>query len=766
MSIRERAARLMLVGATTVGATFTILVAGGSGSLEAQPVRIIYIGMAALALIPWFVGAIVRPSWRPSSRLMLPIGAILVAYAISTVTSRNQRISLEMLGYAVLLFLVYLLLVTLMRRTAIRGHFERLGLLFCLLVPILYVLQVSLAWIEWWGLVGRVTVPPLRPSYAGLTLGSPNPVATLVLLLGAFSLATTDLRRRAGRVLGVVLTTLVLVAVFLSGSRGAWLGGAVALMATTAVVAGLRPDIRGRAGEIGRSRWGLATIAVGVPLVAIATALAAITGRLTIDDGGYRAGFARASAEMFQTSPVTGVGPGMWGVLRAQSSLSDDVDLYIPHAHNIYVQTLAEFGVLGAVAGAVLVAFLALLIWRAIRSADRSRQLASTAALFALVLLATQQIADVLVNVPAVLLAAALPIAWLDAAEPRTVEVSASGQVRISAIDARYPLLAAAIGTALIIAGLGRIEVLANTARQAVAEADAGRWDEATALFYEVASADPDVAAYQFQLGVSAANAGDLRLAEEALGRSAAADDYTYAWLDLAAVRWQLGDVIEAHEAIVRAERFGLRRESIAVAAGWLRQQAHDNDAAIADYAAALMLNPALSTDPFWSSPDGPPGGLAAVLAYVEEQASRVTLLHLYLVQGRFEDALAQAGSLAESDPDLYGNIVPAWRGDGTARTKLENVASTRALDPLPATWLRHITGHLGDEASVRKYDAWLAILSSDESVRPELARIEFGSPQRLPSRFLDRYGSIYRRNVVDAQVVAPLPQLAAPDDS
>ena len=63
----------------------------------------------------------------------------LTVFAISTVTSRNPRLSIEMLGYAVLLFEVYLLLVALMRRPALRLHFERLALLFCVVVCVLLV---------------------------------------------------------------------------------------------------------------------------------------------------------------------------------------------------------------------------------------------------------------------------------------------------------------------------------------------------------------------------------------------------------------------------------------------------------------------------------------------------------------------------------------------------------------------------------------------------------------------------------------------------
>ena len=106
-----RLSTLLLVGITTAAATFTILVVGGSGSIEILPVRVAYDVMAAVALIIWLVVAAVRPSWRPASVLLPAIAAILLAFTISAITSTLPRISIEMLGYAILLVLLYLLLV-------------------------------------------------------------------------------------------------------------------------------------------------------------------------------------------------------------------------------------------------------------------------------------------------------------------------------------------------------------------------------------------------------------------------------------------------------------------------------------------------------------------------------------------------------------------------------------------------------------------------------------------------------------------------------
>jgi len=184
------------------------------------------------------------------------MAACLAAFVIATITSRVPRLSVEMLGYAVLLAELYLLLVALMRRPRFRAHFERLAIVLCLLVCVLYLLQVLQAWQLWWGAVGHLTIPLLRPGYLGLSL-SPNPIATLVLLLGAFGLATGRLRGRAGRAVSVALLVLVAATTVITGSRGAWIGAGAALFVCVLAALIMAPTARGRAATFVRTRLGI-----------------------------------------------------------------------------------------------------------------------------------------------------------------------------------------------------------------------------------------------------------------------------------------------------------------------------------------------------------------------------------------------------------------------------------------------------------------------------------------------------------------------------
>ena len=595
VAVPPRVATFLLVAVTTAGATFTIVVAGGAGP-QALPVRIVYDVMAALVLIPWLIVASVRPEWRPSSRLMPALIVVLGAFVVATITSRVPRLSLEMLGYAYLLAGVYLLLVTLMRRPEMRLHFERLALVLCVVMCGLYLVQVLQLWVEWWSLVGGLAIPPMRPAYVGVALGSPNPLATLVLILGAFALATIRLPGRRGQVVALVIVGLVGVTTFITTSRGAWLGLAVGLVVTGAAAILASPDARRRLLSVTRSKSGALAALIVVGALALVGTAAALTGRLTMDDGGYRAGFAQASFRMIESAPITGVGPGTWAVLRAQNMNSGDPDQFVAHAHNVYLQTLAEFGVVGALAAVVLAASLGLLIVAAMESDDRSRRRVAYACLFGVVLFAAQQVADVLVNVPALLLALALPIAWLDAtAAPSVAEPSSSTRGGSRFVQRLLPL-AAAVLTAIVVITLVRVEGAAATAERSVASATTGDWRGALGQISAAVEADPDLPVYRFELGMSAANVGDWEQAEKALSISAHTDDYPYAWLNLAAVRWKLGDVAGARDALARAERQGLQRTPIALAAGWLQQQLGNDEAAMVDYATAIAQHRRSST--------------------------------------------------------------------------------------------------------------------------------------------------------------------------
>ncbi len=763
MTFPRRLANVALVVFVTFGAAFAVLLYPGSGSLELVHIRLVYDGVAITILLLWLGLAAIRPDWRPSSRLAPAVVACLAAFAISTATSRFPRLSVEMLGYAVLIAELYLLLVAMMRHAVLQRQFENLAVVLCGLTCVLFLVQAVGEWQQWWSLIGRLALPPLRPNYIGLRYGSPNPVATVALMLGAFGVASIARRGRAALAPVLVLLLLVGAAVLVSGTRGAWLGAGAGLVVLAAAGIWAFEPLRGRMRALGGSRRGVVVAVVVVALVGGAAEVASLTGRLNTGGADLRTAFAAASLKMFGASPLVGVGPGTWQVLRAAFTVPTDIDYYIPHAHDIYVMTLAEFGATGVMAALVVFACVGVLVARALRSRDQPTQLVGLAAVFVIVVFAAQQTVDVLVDVPGIMVATALPIAWLDAAElnDRGTTAAARPWRRMPSAALRVVPIGAAAVTCLIAVGLILIESVAPTADNSVVAADKRDWHTAALLAAQAASRDPDLNVYWYNLGVSAANIGNLRQADAALTRSATTDDFTYAWLDLAAVRWKLDDTAGARQALDRAERLGWQRTPLAFAAGWLRQQLGDAHLAIADYADALAAAPLLAADPYWSSTAALRAMWPTIVGDASARAGGDAVLQLDLSAGLGDAGTAMAAQLAPADPRLYPLVIPAWNGDPAARAQIQALAESRPLDAAPAEWCQIIAMRRADTAVAQRFASWIAIAGGAVSTVPH---VTFGVAEPVPEVGDDSYASLYRRPVPQELVVSILPQLVWED--
>lgn len=749
---------------------FVVLRFGGSGAFDDGSARVLLDGLAIAAIVTWLVAAIRRHAWLPESKLSLAIVAVLGTFAITTLTSRSPRLSAEMTVYALLLVELYLLLVALMRRPRFRVQFERVAVVLAMLVSALYLLQVGWAWLEWWTIVGRIAIPPLRPGYLGLLI-NPNPLATVALAFGAFGLATVSWRRRASSVVATCLIILIAIAVVLTGSRGAWLGLAAGLTTCALLVLATYQSARGWIVSHARTRSGVIVAGLLVMALGAAAVLAAVSGRLTLDDHGYRASFAAASLRIFQSAPLLGVGPGLWRVLRGEYTLGDEINAYLPHAHNVYLQALAEFGVLAVVAGIVIAVSLARLIWEALRSTDPKHQRVGLAAVFVLGLLAAQQLVDMLMNVPAVFLALALPIAWVDGAslgEPKPGNELEAGPESGSGRILRVVSVGMLVGTVVCGVGLAQMESIAATDAAGVAAANAGDWAEAASQTSAAAREDSAVAAYAFSAGLAAAASGDAAEAARWSAQSAAVDDYPYAWLNLAALRYTLADASGSRDALDRAERLSTRRSPVALAAGWLRWQLGDRLEAEADFAAALAADPTLLSDPYWQAMPAVQSDWPKLVSDARERVSATTLdegsrvTHLFrfdVLSGDYASASVMVSRMPNAAQPMYQAVLDAWRSGAGAEDALIQLAEAHPSKLDLVRWCQLLAARRGDDDAVRRFSDWMWLTDGSGTDTP-VARVSTAVPEPNSTVGLDNYQHVYRRPVAGAQLIALLPQV------
>lgn len=679
---------------------------GGSWWGIYQPdLRIFSVALAGVVLAVWLLLCLRDPAWRPRSALLPAIAACLASLAISTVFSRFPGISFEYLAYAVLLAALYLLLVQILARDFFRGRFVALcGTLFIATAAAYLVLNAS-HWVHWLQVLGRITIPPLRPEFESLTLGNPSTVLTLVALLAVPVIGSLSWTTRRGVVVAAIVLGLIAIVALVSGSRAGWLAlGITGLVAIAgAVLTGeARAGIRAFVGRQTASTTGRAVLIVGVAVAAIAIVAVAPLIIKRAGDGGEanRIAFVRIALELFAQSPIVGTGPGSWVIQRPGLTLPTEPDEYIPHAHNVYAQTVGELGIVGAIAGLLLVVLLLRLLIGAVRDDNPARRRLGWAVLIGLVYFAAHQLLDFYANFPSVLLAVAIPVALLDAT---AVRASPADQPRFQRLD-RGPLWMGAAALALSLVVLGAQELPALDAARAVDRANEGDWAAADAPARAAAAADPRVASYLFTAGLTAAHAGDHRAAAGYFKDVTTTNDLPEAWLNLAAEQAELGDQTGAVASLRAAIRIGRQRPAVAIALGDLALRIGERDLAVEAFTAAVALVPSFLGDPWWTQDPIRRSVRDDVAQAATVATGAYSQWEIALMMGDATGARTFAAAPG-LDPSTI-DFVDAWNGDQAAYERLSAQCTAEPMQVQVLFWCARIEGRRGnvDRANDLRY--------------------------------------------------------------
>jgi O-antigen ligase/Tfp pilus assembly protein PilF len=746
---------------------YLVAIGGGFPGIYDVSLRITSLGLIVVGLVAWTAVAVRRPAWRPRTAIWPAFVAALGVFAISLALSAHPRLGADYLAYAVLLTALYLLLQRLMADSFFRTRVTSIATVLLIIVGGWDLLAVGRDWLTWWTSVGRITTPPLRPAFEGLTFGNPSAVMTIILLLATTSIADVSLGRARDRVFAAGVILLTLVVTVISGSRAGWLAASLAV-GVTGLVWVARTGVRGSVARLAESRRVRIATATGLVAFAVAAvALApAILARVTAGGEELRATFYASALRMFASSPLVGTGPGSWVVLQRAFTNQGEIDYVIPHAHSIYAQTLAEFGLAGVAAGVVVAAALTWLIRGALRDPDPGRVRFGWAALFATIYFAAHQALDFYANMPAALFAFAIPIAWLDATAPRPMFAGAVAGSIERFHGAGHPAVArvlSAIGLAGVVVSVAWLSISEGAAAQfdrGVTAANAGTWDQALPAFAETVRRDPDIPAYRLAFGVAAANGGDYVAAAAALERAATTDDLPVAWLDLAAVREASGDGAGAAAALDRALRLGRQQAQINLGAGIVRLRLGARDAAVDDLALALRQAPSLAGDPWWSTPEVTSVRSPALDRAIAD-ADPATGFDLALSAGQLERARSLASQMEPTQRESALLVIAAWEGDGTARADLVVRARSRPLEIGVVIWCARIAARAGDQAAAAEFRTWLdtvspgsALAGLEVRVSPDPSPLVAGSTALFSGHYL------YRRPTPEQLIVALLPQL------
>ena len=673
---------------------YAVLVGGNLAGTALTTFRVFALALIVSALVVWALLAWRDPWWRPRTAIWPALVVPLAAFTLAILASPFPRLGLDYLPWFVLLIALYLLLQRVAASDMARRQIGALMMALSLGVSGLYVALVFGHWMEWWQLIGRFSVPMLRPAYTQTLIGGPTIMAPVIVLLWVSAITGIGTSTRGRRVLVVVSSLLALVAVILSGTRGAWLGLAAGLFVVgLALVVQQRARLRALVPTRRAYGFGLGLLVLGVGVLVVLGPL--VLERLTSTGDGGRVYYLETALRMFRAAPLLGQGPGNWAARRLSFSEAGEPDIYVPHPHNVYALTLAESGVVGIAAGAVALLAVAWLVLTGLRSGDPWRLRWSLASLFVLVYLAVASLVDSFANLPVVIILAAVPFAFLDAASPSGITDRFAPKGTLAArrrIAQAFTLAVFAIALAAIV-GLVRIESISFEHDRAVNAIEQGDYQTAYEHASVAVGSDPAMVPYQVTYGLASAATDDLASAAKAFERAAATDDLPQSWIDLAHVRERAAaPTAEVGDAIEQGLRVGSQHPSVAIAAAELYARIGRVADAQETLTNLFVQVPSLVADPAW-----PEHALfgdiypAAVRDAVERADDPWELL---LMLGDEAGATRAAGS---GQNPLRETVTAAWFGDLAALETLRGAVLQAPTDQWRSNWAARVFARQGD---------------------------------------------------------------------
>lgn len=326
------------------------------GQVAAGPVELVQAVTAAAALAV-LVPAAARLDWRlPPWPVALPLVVLAVVAGLATSRATDLEVAFNLDVQ-----LALLLLLVLTATTALRTPQQ--------------LRQAALALVAAGGVVALHAVlgaGPTETYYGGsIVTGRAQGIFAQPNELGAFSavvlivavgvgLAATSTR---ARLLCLVCGGLLLAALGLSLSRGAWLGGVAGLVALAVMVPQTRRALAWLAAGVATVCTALAALGAG-PLAEVVGRLASVT-ESTSNPYDQRPLIWSEAARLYAEAPVLGHGPGGFTGVAASDALRVGAFLDVDHAHQLFLNVAVELGTLGLLALLGVMAGVLVLVRRA-----------------------------------------------------------------------------------------------------------------------------------------------------------------------------------------------------------------------------------------------------------------------------------------------------------------------------------------------------------------------------------------------------------------
>jgi tetratricopeptide (TPR) repeat protein len=634
----------------------------------------------------WLLGKVYRRQTLPATPLDGAIGLYLLAAGVSAWFGLVPRFSLELWWFTLTHTLAFYLLVDLSRR----GWTARLTWAFYMASAVVCLVGLAefLAWYvgtplfpafaQGWVDIGgwQQPIPPALYRLA-ITLNGSTPLSAYLALLTppALGLMLSLPHRNPNRpVLAVWLVLAVLVQI-LTFSRA----GVLALASSLSLTALGWYSLNGRRWSALGGFWRrlsrqVRTLVIAGGLILVVVILFWLQGSFANRVGStqFRLVLWRVALTTFREYWLTGAGPGNFGRALLRLNQADLPRLQIGSAHNVYLNTAAELGLIGLLAGAYLVWRVGQAWWQRWRRAapasagERLRLITVGAALVGLM---AQTVVDTYSATPNILVLLAL-VAYLVSDLP---VVSAPLRRRWLTLGATVLLFGYAAGFIWLARADWHFQRSLRTEQ-------AGNLVEAVNQAKQAQALDPTLTLYTFRLArlkaQQAAQTNDPGALQQAISHYQLGLQYEPIWglhsANLAGLLWQHGQLAEAITTMQRtltAENAPLYSLNL----GYFLEQTGNWTEAANAYGQALAGQPDLAGSGFWqASPERAgywPAVVDAAVKHVpaENKVAPTWLqVRLALSRGEFEAVETLIGPVpAATDPALRAALVEAYLSQG-----------------------------------------------------------------------------------------------------
>ncbi len=545
---------------------------------------------AAAVVLSLLAGAWLIFGRRAPMPLGKPLLLFMTVFAVSTAFSIDWSRSIEQLAITGAAVFLFALAADLTARGWPSELFVKALMLIGFAVPLLIWSQAYIWYRQWLSANPSQWAPSItyRPYYANVLV---MPCYTLLIAAVARWFYT---KAWMSRVLLSALILVLLATIFLTSSRGGWIGTAAGLALLAGLLYWKQKQALLNLWDRVRTKKGL--LAIGGALILLALVAAGWLGLKILSHPSHGSFFSSrsfvwpAAIATFLQHPLVGQGPYTFGnAYLAYNSVPPNA--FYSHAHSAYLNLLAEMGLLGVIAGGVVIFFLAKLLKRRLEQAQGMELSVVMAAAAGMLALLVHNIFDCFHTEPVAALGLFI---LLGAALGKPVQKTTTPLRR------PYWVAVPILLTWLVI-------WMVSPMYLAVAAVNAMDLPRAQALFQEALRREPwsviahqqmgKVYALESEQGDSAALPKAVSELEQVVARD---QSWSLNWINLAALYQQQGDLAKARQALDAAVKAAPDWSLPYLDLGLVAEKQGDRDTALAAYVQALNKGETVEAG-FWA---------------------------------------------------------------------------------------------------------------------------------------------------------------------